>query len=163
MKGRKALFPWVDASDPEAAEKMVADIVEAFGSLDIDVNNARINGASAQTGEYDIENWHRVIGVNLNGVFYGMRYEIPKMLSRGGGTVVKIASILGAVGFATAPAYVAAKQGVVVLTKTAALEYGQQGIRINSVGPGFIQTPLVDDVFGEETRERLAGLHAVGR
>jgi NAD(P)-dependent dehydrogenase (short-subunit alcohol dehydrogenase family) len=92
-----------------------------------------------------------------------MRYEIPALLGQGGGAIVNMASILGSVGFATAPAYVAAKHGMVGLTKTAALEYGRQGLRINSVGPGFIKTPLLADSLDDETQTYLAGLHALGR
>lgn len=162
--GGSALFLQVDVSDPAAVEQMVKDTVAAFGRLDIAVNNAGIGGESNPTGEYSIEGWRKVIDINLNGVFYGLRYQIPQMLAQGsGGAIVNMASILGSVGFATAPAYVAAKHGVVGLTKSAALEYGRQGIRINSVGPAFIHTPMVDDGLDEPTESYLSGLHAVGR
>lgn len=160
--GGEALFLKVDVADPEAVEKMVADTVATFGRLDVAVNNAGIGGEQQLTGEYSIESWQSVIDVNLNGVFYCMRYQIPQMLEQGGGAIVNMASILGVVGFATAPAYVAAKHAVVGLTKTAALEYGKQGIRVNSVGPGFIKTPLLSSI-DEDTQTYLAGLHAVGR
>ena len=104
-----------------------------------------------------------MIDVNLNGVFYCMRYEIPPMLEQGHGVIVNMASILGSVGFATAPAYVAAKHGVVGLTKMAALEYSRQGLRINAVGPGFINTPLLAASLDEQTQAYLSGLHAIGR
>jgi NAD(P)-dependent dehydrogenase (short-subunit alcohol dehydrogenase family) len=159
----EAIFLPVDVSDPQAVEQMVADTVNTFGRLDIAVNNAGIGGEANTTGEYDIANWKRVIDVNLNSVFYCMRYEIPALLEQGGGAIVNMASILGSVGFATAPAYVAAKHGMVGLTKTAALEYGRQGLRINSVGPGFIKTPLLADSLDDETQTYLAGLHALGR
>lgn len=161
--GAEAVFLPVDVSDPQAVEQMVADTVNTFGRLDIAVNNAGIGGEANTTGEYDIANWKRVIDVNLNSVFYCMRYEIPALLEQGGGAIVNMASILGSVGFATAPAYVAAKHGMVGLTKTAALEYGRQGLRINSVGPGFIKTPLLADSLDDETQTYLAGLHALGR
>jgi NAD(P)-dependent dehydrogenase (short-subunit alcohol dehydrogenase family) len=161
--GAEVVFLPVDVSDPQAVEQMVADTVNAFGRLDIAVNNAGIGGEANTTGEYDIANWKRVIDVNLNSVFYCMRYEIPALLGQGGGAIVNMASILGSVGFATAPAYVAAKHGMVGLTKTAALEYGRQGLRINSVGPGFIKTPLLADSLDDETQTYLAGLHALGR
>ncbi|MGZ3676317.1 MAG: SDR family oxidoreductase, partial [Ktedonobacterales bacterium] len=103
------------------------------------------------------------IDINLNGVFYCMRYEIPTMLQQGGGAIVNMASILGTVGFATAPAYVAAKHGVVGLTKSAALTYSKQGIRINAVGPGFVKTPLLANSLDEQAQEYLSGLHAIGR
>jgi NAD(P)-dependent dehydrogenase (short-subunit alcohol dehydrogenase family) len=161
--GAEAVFLPVDVSDPQVVEQMVADTVNTFGRLDIAVNNAGIGGEANTTGEYDIANWKRVIDVNLNSVFYCMRYEIPALLEQGGGAIVNMASILGSVGFATAPAYVAAKHGMVGLTKTAALEYGRQGLRINSVGPGFIKTPLLADSLDDETQTYLAGLHALGR
>ena len=160
--GGEAIFLKVNIADPEAVEKMVTDTVAAFGRLDIAVNNAGIGGEQKLTGEYSISGWQTVIDVNLNGVFYCMRYEIPRMLEQGGGSIVNMASILGVVGFATAPAYVAAKHAVVGLTQTAALEYGRQNIRINSVGPGFIKTPLLS-ILDEATQTYLAGLHALGR
>lgn len=160
--GGEAVFLRVDVSDAAAVAKMVDDTVAAFGRLDIAVNNAGVGGKSNPTGDYSIEGWLKVIDVNLNGVFYCLRDEIQAMLKNGGGTIVNMASILGTVGFANSPAYVAAKHGIVGLTKTAALEYGRQGIRINSVGPGFIRTPLLD-ALDEPTQTYLAGLHAMGR
>lgn len=160
--GGEAIFLRVDVADPQAVEQMVATTVETFGRLDIAVNNAGIGGEPNPTGGYSIEGWRKVIDVNLNSVFYSMRYEIPQMLAQGGGAIVNMASILGSVGFATAPAYVAAKHGVVGLTKAAALEYGKQGIRINSVGPGFIKTPLLAGALDDQTQTYLSGLHAIG-
>src|SRR5688500_12868372 len=133
-----------DVADPAALEAMVKFAEETYGGLDIAVNNAGIGGAQAPVGEYPLDSWKKVIDVNLNGVFYGLRYQIPAMLKRGGGSIVNIASILGSVGFANSAAYVAAKHGVVGLTKAAALEYATQGVRVNSVGPGFITTPLLE-------------------
>jgi NAD(P)-dependent dehydrogenase (short-subunit alcohol dehydrogenase family) len=161
--GGDAIFLQVDVSDPKAVEQMVADTVKVFGSLDIAVNNAGIGGELNPTGAYSIDGWQKVIDINLNGVFYCMRYEIPQMVKQGGGAIVNMASILGAVGFATASAYVAAKHGVLGLTKAAALEYAAKGIRINSIGPAFIKTPMVTDSMDEQTLEQIAGLHAVGR
>jgi len=160
--GSDAVFLQVDVSDPAAVEEMVADTVAAFGGLDIAVNNAGIGGELNLTGEYSVDGWRRVIDINLNSVFYCMRYEIPQMLHRGKGSILNMSSILGSVGIANSPAYVAAKHGILGLTKTAALEYGKQGIRVNAVGPGFIQTPLLD-ALDEETQKHLAELHAVGR
>jgi NAD(P)-dependent dehydrogenase (short-subunit alcohol dehydrogenase family) len=161
--GADAVFIVADVSDPEAVRRMVARTVEAFGRLDIAVNNAGIGGELSPTGEYSIEGWRRVIDINLNGVFYCMRYEIPQMLEHGGGAIVNMASILGAVGFATASAYVAAKHGLLGLTKVAALEYAAKGIRVNSVGPAFIRTPMVLESMDEATLQALEGMHAVGR
>lgn len=161
--GSDAIFLRVDVSDPAAVEKMVADSVDAFGRLDIAVNNAGIGGEQSPVGEYGLEAWRKVIDVNLNAVFYCMRYEIPAMLENGGGAIINMASILGSVGFANSSAYVAAKHGVVGLTKSAALEYGKQGLRITSVGPGFIHTPLVDSALDEGMQTYLGNLHAIGR
>ena len=160
--GADAVYLRVDVSDPAAVEKMVADTVKAFGRVDIAVNNAGIGGELNPTGAYSIEGWRKVIDINLNGVFYCMRHEIPQMLKQGSGVIVNMTSILGTVGFANSAAYVAAKHGILGLTKTAALEYAKQGIRINSVGPGFIKTPLLDSL-DEQTRAYLSGLHAMGR
>jgi NAD(P)-dependent dehydrogenase (short-subunit alcohol dehydrogenase family) len=161
--GSDAIFTRTDVGQPAAVEAMVDAAITSFGRLDVAVNNAGIGGESNPTGNYSVDGWRKVIDINLNSVFYCMRYEIPRMLESGGGAIVNMASILGSVGFANSPAYVAAKHGVVGLTKSAALEYAKQGVRINSVGPGFIATPLVTDALDEATRTFLSGLHAVGR
>jgi NAD(P)-dependent dehydrogenase (short-subunit alcohol dehydrogenase family) len=161
--GGDAIFTRTDVGQPADVEAMVDAAIQAFGRLDIAVNNAGIGGESNPTGAYSIEGWRKVIEINLNSVFYCLRFEIPRMLESGGGAIVNMASILGAVGFANSPAYVAAKHGVVGLTKSAALEYAKQGIRINSVGPGFITTPLVAGGLDEATQTALSGLHALGR
>jgi len=152
-----------DASDPQACEALVDFAVKKGGALHLAVNNAGIGGPSQKVGDYPLDGWRKVIDVNLNGVFYGMRYQIPAMLAGGGGAIVNMASILGSVGFMNAGAYVAAKHGVVGLTKTAAMEYAQAGIRINSVGPAFINTPLLSANLDEATIGQLAGMHPVGR
>lgn len=162
-RGHQVHFIRSDVADPISVKQLLDDIVTTFGQLDIAVNNAGIAGETKPTGDYSIENWQRVINTNLNGVFYGMRYEIPVMLERGSGVICNMASILGSVGFAQAPAYVAAKHGIVGLTKAAALEYGQFGIRINSVGPGFIKTPMIDKNIDADTLDVLAGFHPIGR
>lgn len=161
--GRRALFLDVDVSRAEDAERMVRETVSGLGRLDFAVNNAGIGGDLGPTGEYDLDAWRRVIDVNLNGVFYCMRYELPQMVAQGGGAIVNMASILGAVGFAMAPAYVAAKHGVLGLTKASALEYAPHGVRINSIGPAFIRTPMVTDAMDNEALGTIAGLHALGR
>jgi NAD(P)-dependent dehydrogenase (short-subunit alcohol dehydrogenase family) len=161
--GGEATFVTVDVSKPDQNEAMVATAVETYGGLHVAVNNAGIGGAQAPTGEYPIESWQQVLDVNLSGVFYGMRHEIPAMLASGGGAIVNMASILGSVAFASSVAYVAAKHGVVGLTKTAALEYSSQGIRVNSVGPAFINTPLLENNLDQETLAALASMHPIGR
>lgn len=163
VAGGEAIFVEANVGDAKAVEAMVDEAVSAFGGLHIAVNNAGIGGEANMTGAYSVEGWHKVIDINLNGVFYCMRYEIPKMLESGGGAIVNLASILGSVGFATAPAYVAAKHAVVGLTKSAAIEYSAQGIRVNSVGPGFIKTPLLEAHLDEPTMKMLTGLHPIGR
>ena len=152
-----------DVSEPTDVERAVADAVDTWGQLDIAVNNAGIGGEQQPLGAYPLESWDKVIAINLSGVFYGLRYQIPAMLKSGGGAIVNMASILGAVGFATSGAYVAAKHGVVGLTKNAALEYATQGIRVNAVGPGFIQTPLLDDNLDAEQLKQISALHPMQR
>ncbi|OUD09090.1 short-chain dehydrogenase [Marivivens niveibacter] len=154
----------VDTSNAEQVDAMMQAATEFGGSLDMLVNNAGVGGAAAPLGEYPIDSWQKVIDVNLTGVFYGVRYAIPKMIETGGtGSIVNIASILGSVGIANSGAYVAAKHGVVGLTKSAALEYGDKGIRINSIGPGFIKTPLLDQNLDQDTMDYLANQHAMKR
>lgn len=151
-----------DVGDPEASERAVRHTVEAFGGLHLAVNNAGIGGSQAEIADYGIKDWQQVIAVNLNGVFYGLKYQIPAMIDAGGGAIVNIASILGSVGTPNSSAYVAAKHGVVGLTKSAALEYAQKGVRVNAVGPGYIDTPLLE-ALDEDTYRGLVDLHPQGR
>lgn len=153
----------VDVGDPASVEAMVQFAVKTYGGLDVAVNNAGIGGEANPVGAYSLESWHKVIQVNLNGVFYCMRQEIPAMITRGGGAIVNMASVLGSVGFAGSSAYVAAKHGVVGLTKSAALEYATQGVRVNSVGPGFISTPLIASNMDAAAQTGIANLHATKR
>lgn len=152
-----------DVSQPRDVERAVADAVDTWGQLNVAVNNAGIGGEQHPLGEYSLESWDKVIAVNLSGVFYGLRYQIPAMLAAGGGAIVNMASILGTVGFASSGAYVAAKHGVLGLTQNAALEYAAQGIRVNSVGPGFIMTPLLENNLPPEQLVQIAGLHPMQR
>lgn len=152
-----------NVTDQEFAERCVAEASE-LGPLRIAVNNAGIGGASAPIGEYPLDSWRQVIEVNQNAVFYGLRAQLPAIAAaQGGGAIVNVASILGSVGFVTSSAYVTAKHAIVGLTKNAALEYAAQGVRVNTVGPGFIATPLIDAHLDEETQAFLAGKHAIGR
>jgi len=142
--GVQAAFFNADTSKPANNEALVAEAVKRFGALHIAVNNAGIGGPQPPTGAYPIDGWDKVIAVNLSGVFYGMRYQIPAIKAAGGGSIVNMASILGQVGVRNSAAYVAAKHGIVGLTKSAALEHAPDKIRVNAVGPGFIRTPLVE-------------------
>ncbi|MBN2841219.1 MAG: SDR family oxidoreductase [Coriobacteriia bacterium] len=164
--GGSGWFVRANVADPAQVEAAIAATVDTFGGLNIVVNNAGIGGEAAMTGEYSLESWNKVIGINLNGVFYGMRYGIPAILASGGGAIVNVSSILGLVGWATAPAYVAAKHGVSGLTKAAAVEYAQQNIRVNSVHPGFIATPLLTNAgitSGSDLEAFIASKHAMNR
>ncbi len=152
----------VDVSDPDAVRHMVQACVDRFGALHLAVNNAGIGGASLQTADYPLEEWHRVLGVNLHGVFYAMKYEVPAILAAGGGAIVNMASILGSNGWAGSAAYVAAKHALVGMTKSAALEYSSLGLRVNAVGPGFIDTPLLQGM-DPQTHAGLVALHPAGR
>lgn len=162
-RGGRAIFVRADTSKPADSEAVVAAAVKEFGALHIATNNAGIGGPSAPVGEYPIEGWDKVIAINLSGVFYGMRFQIPAMLKSGGGSIVNISSILGQVAFLNLGAYVAAKHGVVGLTQCAALEYGPHKIRVNAVGPGFIKTPIIENTLTPDAIKALAGLHPLGR
>ncbi|MCM2563611.1 SDR family oxidoreductase [Lutimaribacter sp. EGI FJ00015] len=162
-KGGKALAFAADVSDPSSMEALVAFAEAETGALHLAVNNAGIGGAQAPVGEYPLEAWQQVMDVNLNGVFYAMRYQIPAMERAGGGAIVNMASILGSVGFANSSAYVASKHAIVGLTKTAAIEYAQKSVRINAVGPGFVETPLLTKNLSQDMLDGLAGLHPMGR
>ncbi|MFY0253272.1 SDR family NAD(P)-dependent oxidoreductase [Chitinophaga sp. 30R24] len=162
-QGGKAIFIKSDTSNAADCEQLVATTLAEFKQLDIACNNAGIGGTSALTGEYQLEDWKKVIDINLNGVFYGMRYQLPVMEKAGGGVIVNMASILGAVAFAGSCAYVSAKHAIVGLTQTAAVEYAMKGIRINAVGPGFIDTPLLTKHLSQQEMQALVGLHPIGR
>jgi NAD(P)-dependent dehydrogenase (short-subunit alcohol dehydrogenase family) len=152
-----------DTADPDSVEQMVQATLEHFGALHIGVNNAGIGGDHALTGDYPLESWRSVMSVNLDGVFYSTRAEIGAMRAGGGGSIVNMASVLGAVGWPESVAYVAAKHGVVGLTKSAAIEHAGDGIRVNAVGPGFINTPLIARDLDEGSIALLADLHPLGR
>ena len=161
--GGKAHDFAVDVADAAAVEKLVEFAVATCGGLHLAVNNAGIGGARNATADYSLDDWHRLINVNLNGVFYCMKYEIAAMLKGGGGAVVNISSVLGCVGLPTAPAYTAAKHAIVGLTKVAAMDYARMGIRINAVGPGWIDTPLLTELSEDAALRRLLALQPMGR
>lgn len=153
-----------DTAQPDQSDKVVAYAVSTYGALHYAVNNAGIGGAAAPAGETDLREWERVININLNGVLYGMRYQIPAMIKSGakGCAIVNMASIHGSVAAIGNGAYTAAKHGVVGLTRNAAAEYGAQGLRINCVGPGYIETPLLQGLPAE-VRAELVKRHPLGR
>ena len=153
-----------DTARAEDSERVVAHAVNTYGALHYAVNNAGIGGAAAPAGEVDLAEWQRVIDINLNGVLYGMRYQIPAMLNAGAAqcAIVNMASIHGTVAAIGNGAYTAAKHGVVGLTKNAAAEYGPRGLRINCVGPAYIETPLLANLPAEH-KKALIGKHPLGR
>ncbi len=160
--GGKASFFKTDVTKPEEMEALVNFAVKTYDKLDIAVNNAGIGGEINPLAEMSIEGWQQIISVNLNSLFYGMKYQLQAMLKNGSGSIVNISSILGSVGFAGSAGYTAAKHGVVGLTQTAALEYSPQKIRVNAVGPGFIETPLLN-ALDAEMKKQLVMLHPIGR
>jgi len=159
----EAIFVKADTSKPEDSKNTVEQALKAFGGLHIAVNNAGIGGPLSPVGEYPIDGWDKVISINLSEVFYGLRYQIPGILSSGGGSIVNISSILGKVGTKGSSAYVAAKHGVIGLTEAASLEYASQKIRVNSIGPGYILTPLLTNAVDDATIKALEGMHPMGR
>jgi len=160
--GGNASFFKTDVSNPKEMEALVTFAVKTYGKLDVAVNNAGIGGEMNPIAEMSIEGWQNVIAVDLNSLFYGMKYQIAAMLKNGGGSIVNISSILGSVGFAGSAGYTAAKHGVVGLTQAAALEYSAQNIRVNAVGPAFIDTPLLK-ALDAEMKKQIVALHPIGR
>lgn len=163
QKDGDAIFVRADVSRPEDCEQLVNKTVEAYGRLDIAFNNAGIGGETNPIAEMSLEGWNKVIAVNLNSIFYCMKYQLQQMQKQGSGAIVNNSSILGSVGFASSAGYTAAKHGVVGITKSAALEYSAKGLRINAVGPAFINTPLITEALDDDTIQYLVGQHPIGR
>ena len=163
--GGEAVAVRTDVSQAEDVRSLINAAVEGYGRLDVLFNNAGVEGELAPTADCSLENWDSVIGINLKGVFLGMKYAIPHMVSHGGGTIINNASVAGVVGFAGLPAYCASKGGVIQLTKAAALEYAKAGIRVNAICPGVIATPMVERVIGDnkEMKKSFEALEPVGR
>lgn len=164
-EGATCRFIQCDVSNETSVKSLISEIVSSFGRLDAAFNNAGIEGAQAATAECATDNFDRVVGVNLRGVFFCMREELRQMVKQdGGGAIVNCSSVAGLVGFAGIPAYVASKHGVVGLTRNAALEYAQQKIRVNAVCPGAIETPMLERLMsGGVPRESVVATEPVGR
>ena len=162
--GGEAVFVKADTAQPEDHQHLVKETIATFGALHTAINNAGIGGVSEMIADYPVEEWQKVININLSGVFYGMKYQLPELVKAGGGNIINMASILGQVGFSGSGAYVAAKHALVGLTKTAALEYADRKVRVNAVGPGFIYSGLVnEETMGREVITNLEQQHALGR
>ncbi|MEO9324433.1 SDR family NAD(P)-dependent oxidoreductase [Nocardioides sp. C4-1] len=151
-----------DAADAETATRAV-EAADELAPLRIAVNNAGIGGPSVPVGEYPLDAWRKVVDVNLNGVFYNLRAQAPVIAGHGGGAIVNMGSVLGSVGLAGSSAYVSTKHALVGLTKNAALEYGDQRVRVTAVGPGFISTPLLEANLDTDAQAALAAQHPAGR
>jgi NAD(P)-dependent dehydrogenase (short-subunit alcohol dehydrogenase family) len=164
-RGRTGVYVRCDVSKEADVQAAVTLALSQYGRLDVMFNNAGIEGDQAPTAEATLENWDRVIGINLKSVFLGTKYGIEAMLRGGGGSIINNASVAGLVGFAGIPAYCASKGGVVQLTRTAALEYATQGVRVNCLCPGVIDTPMVERFTGgsAEAETQMAALEPVGR
>ena len=159
--GTAAAFK-IDVAKPAEVEAMVKFAVDTYGGLHVAVNNAGIGGPQGSIVDYPLDGWQHVIDVNLSSVFYGLKYEIPAIQAAGGGAIVNMASILGSVGFANAVGYVAAKHALLGITQNAAIEFADKGVRVNSVGPAFIETPLLANLDAELLKG-LVALHPIGR
>lgn len=162
--GGQAIFIKADVSNAIECEKLIYETVRIFGRLDTACNYAGISGELKDSADSSIENWDKVIQTNLSGVFYCLRSEIPALIKSGGGSITNISSILGQVGYPGSSAYTASKHGVVGLTKTAAIDYATRGIRINSIGPAFIETPMISPIIKNETiKKEIESLHPMNR
>lgn len=164
-EGAEATFFRADVSVAAEVEALVGHALEIFGKLDCAFNNAGVEGQMASTHECSPENWDRIIAINLKGIWLCMRHELPPMLEQGSGVIVNMSSVAGLVGFPGLPAYVASKHGVVGLTRTAALEYARQGIRVNAVCPGIIQTEMIDRLTDKQSdaEKEFVAYEPVGR
>ncbi|RYF13515.1 MAG: SDR family oxidoreductase, partial [Flavobacteriales bacterium] len=161
--GGDAFAVLADSSKAEDNKKLVDEVVKKYGRLDIACNNAGMGGPAKPTGDYEPEEWDRVIALNLNGVFYACKYQLEQMVKNGGGSIINIASIHGQVAAPNSPAYTASKHAVVGLTKNIAVEYAQKNIRCNAVGPGYIETPLLTANLDEDGLKAVAGKSAINR
>jgi len=165
-KNSKAVFIECDVSVYKQVESAIQLVIKTFSSIDVALNNAGIGGEANKVGDMSEEAWLKVININLNGVFYCMKHELIQMSKQKKGVIVNMSSILGKVGFANSCHYVAAKHGIIGLTQSAAIEYATEGIRINSICPGFIETPLLTNagiVKNSDIHNFIINLHPVKR
>ncbi|WP_254861655.1 glucose 1-dehydrogenase [Halovivax gelatinilyticus] len=161
--GGDATFVETDVTDEGAVAAAVSTAVDTYGGLDFAFNNAGIEGEQVGFPDQGNDNWNRVLDINLNGVFYAMREQIPPMLDGGGGAIVNTSSIAGALGFPNLSPYVASKHGVVGLTRSAAVEFSAEGLRVNAVLPGVIDTPMVSragEADAESMEQTIAAIPA---
>ena len=163
--GGTGVFIEADVTDLDQVVAAVKATVDAYGRLDFAFNNAGISGSLGRVADLSESEWQRVIDVNLTGVWRSMRAELPVMLAQGCGAIVNCSSVLGLVAMAGSAAYVASKHGIIGLTKAAALEYAASGIRINAVSPGFVETPMIEQVIGSTAAAQapLVALEPIGR
>jgi NAD(P)-dependent dehydrogenase (short-subunit alcohol dehydrogenase family) len=152
----------IDVAKAAEVEALVNFAKKTYGGLHLAVNNAGIGGPQAAIADYPLDGWQHIIDVNLSSVFYGLKYEIPAIIASGGGAIVNMASILGTVGFANAVGYVAAKHGMLGITRNAGIEYAAKGVRVNAVGPAFIETPLLS-ALDADLKKALVSVHPIGR
>lgn len=165
--GGEARYWQLDTNDERSVSDALAAVVDTYGRLDVLVNNAGISGVSKPTDEITLEEWNRVISINLTGVFLCTKHAIPYLRKAGGGSIINLSSIYGLVGAPDAPPYHAAKGGVRLMSKTDALLYAADNIRVNSVHPGFIWTPMVEHFLADQddsegARKALDELHPLG-
>lgn len=162
----KAIFVECDVSILTQVEATIQKVVGAFGTLDVALNNAGIGGKSYKVADMPEQEWLKVTGIDLNGVFYCMKHELAQMAKQKSGVIVNMSSVMGKVGIATSSHYVASKHAVIGLTQTAALEYATEGIRINAICPGFIDTPLLTKIGVNrhpDAKQHIIDMHPMKR